>query len=166
MPSSKGKLQFVVQEHHASRLHYDFRLEIGGVLKSWAVPKGPSMNPAEKRLAVMTEDHPLEYADYEGIIPEGRYGAGPVAIWDKGEFAPEGDPVQQLRKGKLSFSLHGKRLRGGFTLMLLRGRGTGKGWLLIKKQDEYADPSWALESVLTPEKKKQLKVKVPPCEGT
>lgn len=165
MSSSKAKLRFVVQEHHASRLHYDFRLEMEGVLKSWVVPKGPSMNPAEKRLSVMTEDHLLEYADYEGIIPEGSYGAGPVVIWDRGDFIPERDPVQQLKKGRLTFSLQGGHLKGGFTLMLLRGRGTGKEWLLIKKQDEHADPSWTLEPALTPEKRKQLKVKIPPCEA-
>src|SRR5512135_1013845 len=109
-------LRFVVHEHHSTRLHFDFRLEIGGVLKSWAIPKGPSMNPAEKRLAVMVDDHPLEYGDFEGIIPEGQYGAGPVLIWDTGEFRPEGDPETTLKSGKLGFVLEGKKLRGGFSL--------------------------------------------------
>jgi DNA ligase D-like protein (predicted 3'-phosphoesterase) len=105
---------FVVQKHDASRLHYDFRLEINGVLASWAVPKGPSMNPAEKRLAIRTEDHPLEYADFEGVIPEGQYGAGTVMVWDKGEYKPEYDvpPDEQLARGKIEMALHGKKLRG------------------------------------------------------
>ena len=160
-----ASLRFVIQEHKATRLHYDFRLEAEGVLKSWAIPKGPSMNPAEKRLAVMTEDHPLEYANYEGIIPEGSYGAGPVIVWDQGTYVPEGDPAEQLKKGRLSFELSGKKLKGGFTLMILKGRGTGKEWLLIKKQDAYADPSWRLESELSPRRLKQLQVKIPPCES-
>jgi len=164
--AGRKTLRFVVQEHHASRLHYDFRLEMEGILKSWAVPKGPSMNPADKRLAVMTEDHPLDYADYEGIIPEGSYGAGPVAIWDWGTYRPlEGDPFEQLKKGKLNFELQGKRLKGGFTLTILKGRGTGKEWLLIKKRDRDADPTWRLEIALTPEKRKALQVKAPPCES-
>lgn len=160
-----ASLRFVIQEHQATRLHYDFRLEMEGVLKSWAIPKGPSMNPADKRLAVMTPDHPLEYIDYEGIIPEGSYGAGPVVIWDEGTYVPEGDPAEQLKKGKLNFALSGKKLKGGFTLMLLKGRGTGKEWLLLKKQDAYADPAWKLESELTPQRLKQLQVKTPPCES-
>ena len=98
-------MKFVVHEHHATRLHFDFRLEIGGVLKSWAIPKGPSMNPTEKRLAVMVEDHPLEYGDFEGIIPQGHYGAGPVLIWDSGEFQPEGDPESRPWQRGNSFLL-------------------------------------------------------------
>jgi bifunctional non-homologous end joining protein LigD len=105
---------FVVQKHDASRLHYDFRLEINGVLVSWVVPKGPSMNPAEKRLAIRTEDHPLEYADFEGLIPEGQYGAGTVMVWDKGTYEPEDGipPDEQLARGKIDVALHGKKLRG------------------------------------------------------
>ncbi len=128
-------MKFVVHEHHATRLHYDFRLEISGVLKSWAVPKGPSMNPSDKRLAVRVDDHPLEYGEFEGIIPVGQYGAGSVLIWDSGEFLPEGDPEDALKKGRLSFVLEGKKLKGSFSLILMKGRGTGKDWLLIKGQD-------------------------------
>jgi bifunctional non-homologous end joining protein LigD len=157
-------MRFVVHEHHATRLHFDFRLEIGGVLKSWAVPKGPSMNPADKRLAVMVEDHPLEYGDFEGIIPQGHYGAGPVLIWDSGEFKPEEDPDAGLKKGKFSFALNGKKLRGGFSLALMKGRGTGKDWLLIKKKDSFAEEDWKVEEALTSAKKKILEEKVPPCE--
>ena len=143
---------FVVQKHDASRLHYDFRLEINGVLVSWAAPKGPSMNSAEKRLAIRTEDHPLEYADFEGVIPEGQYGAGTVMVWDKGAYKPEDDipPDEQLARGKIEMTLHGKKLRGGFTLIRLGKRPAGRGqreqWLLIKRRDEYADTSWDIES--------------------
>jgi len=143
---------FVVQKHAASRLHYDFRLEINGVLASWAVPKGPSMNPAEKRLAVMTEDHPLEYADFEGVIPKGQYGAGTVMVWDRGSYESENRiPVEeQLARGKIDVTLHGNKLRGGFTLLETGQRSTGgrraKNWLLIKHRDEYADESWSIEA--------------------
>ncbi len=157
-------MRFVVHEHHAARLHYDFRLEIGGVLKSWAIPKGPSMNPADKRLAVMVEDHLLEYGDFEGIIPDGHYGAGAVLIWDSGEFDTEADPEEGLEKGKLSFVLKGEKLRGGYSLILMKGRGTGKDWLLIKGNDAFTQRDWVIKEALTPAKKKQLKEKIPPCE--
>ncbi len=159
------RLKFVVHEHRARHLHYDFRLEMGGVLKSWAIPKGPSMNPAEKRLAVMVADHPLEYAGFEGIIPEGSYGAGPVVVWDAGNYVPlDGDPLGGVKAGKLTFELKGKRLKGTFALAVMRGRGTGKEWLLMKKNDVYADPRWRLETALTPRKLKALTVRVPPCD--
>lgn len=157
-------MRFIVHEHHASRLHYDFRLEIGGVLKSWAIPKGPSMNPSDKRLAVMVEDHLLEYGDFEGIIPQGYYGAGPVLIWDSGEFEAEGDPEAGLKQGKLRLTLKGKKLKGGFSLVLMRGRGTGKEWLLIKRQDAFSQKDWTLREELTASKKKRLLEKIPPCE--
>jgi bifunctional non-homologous end joining protein LigD len=158
--------RFVVHEHKATRLHYDFRLEMGGVLKSWAVPKGPSMNPAERRLAVMVPDHPVEYIGFEGIIPPGRYGAGPVVVWDSGtyEVAEREAPEAQLSAGKLTFTLRGKKLRGAFVLArFARGR-TGQEWLLMKKKDEEADPSWSLRTELTPERLKGLPVRTPPCE--
>jgi bifunctional non-homologous end joining protein LigD len=155
------RYRFVVHEHHASRLHFDFRLELEGVLKSWAIPKGPSLNPAEKRLAVEVEDHALDYIDFEGIIAEGNYGAGAVVIWDEGEF----DLVEAGDK-KISFILHGRILQGGFTLTKLkpRGKGGSKDWLLIKKNDEYANREWQLTLVLTDEKRKQLEERTPPCE--
>ncbi|MDL1972900.1 MAG: 3'-phosphoesterase [Deltaproteobacteria bacterium] len=160
----KGKPIFVVHEHHASHLHYDFRLEIEGVLKSWAIPKGPSMNPTDKRLAIMVEDHPLEYARFEGIIPEGHYGAGAVVIWDRGYYLPLGDKglEVQLKMGKMDFILQGKRLKGAFTMMLFRGRKNQ--WLLIKKNDDYADKTWKIELALTKEKRHRLKLKTPPCK--
>lgn len=161
-------LRFVVHEHKATRLHYDFRLEIGGVLKSWAVPKGPSLNPADKRLAVMVPDHPLEYIDFEGVIPEGRYGAGPVVVWDTGEFKPldTDDPVEALKNGKLSFELNGGKLKGAFALALMKGipRATGKEWLLMKKKDKYAESDYTIKTELTASKLAKLKEKAPPCE--
>jgi bifunctional non-homologous end joining protein LigD len=160
MPS---KTRFVIHEHHASHLHYDLRLEIGGVLKSLAVPKGPSMNPADKRLAILVGDHPLVYFDFEGILPGEIYGTGPVVIWDEGDFEPLEDPEAALGKGRLSFRLAGKRLCGEFALALMKGRGTGKEWLLMKKKDGDADPAWKLEQALTLEKRKTLKERVPPC---
>lgn len=140
------KLIFVIQEHHASRLHYDFRLELGGVLKSWAVPKGPSMNPHEHHLAVMTEDHPYEYRKFEGEIPEGNYGAGTVIIWDEGTYEPYMDNGKdpesilrkQLKKGHLTFIVHGKKLNGEFALIKMQNAKEKNAWLLIKKGDEFA----------------------------
>jgi bifunctional non-homologous end joining protein LigD len=134
-------LSYVVQEHHARRLHYDFRLELDGVLLSWAVPKGPSLEPGVKRLAVQTEDHPLEYGSFEGEIPKGEYGGGTVKIWDKGVWAPLGDAHDGLERGRLTFVVYGEKLRGGFHLV--RSSSTGKtsrrkapdNWLLIKSHD-------------------------------
>jgi bifunctional non-homologous end joining protein LigD len=133
---------FVVQKHAASRLHYDFRLEIGGVLVSWAIPKGPSMSSKDRRLAMPTEDHPLEYADFEGIIPEGHYGAGTVMVWDGGIYEVEGDvpAAEQLAQGELKFTLYGEKLQGGFVLIR-----SGQRWFLIKRRDEHAKPSWNIE---------------------
>ncbi len=165
---SAKSLRFVVHEHKARRLHYDFRLEIGGVLKSWAVPKGPSLNPVDKRLAVMVPDHPLDYIDFEGIIPEGHYGAGPVVVWDTGEFMPldTDDPGEAIKRGKLSFVLKGKKLTGAFALAQMKGlpKGTGKEWLLMKKKDAAAKSDFILKTELSPEKLKRLKERVPPCE--
>ena len=129
---AKGDI-FVVQKHHASHLHYDFRLEVDGVLKSWAVPKGPSSDPKDKRLAVMTEDHPLEYADFAGVIPEGEYGAGTVEIWDKGTWEPVNDVAEGLEQRKLEFVLYGKKLKGAWVLVGMKN--SPKTWLLIKKRD-------------------------------
>ena len=135
-----GRLAFVIQKHAASHLHYDFRLELDGTLKSWAVPKGPSLDPADKRMAVHVEDHPLDYGGFEGTIPAGQYGAGSVIVWDNGTWEPIGDPVRGLRDGKLKFRLHGRKLHGGWTLVRMRGRDGERQepWLLIKERDEAA----------------------------
>lgn len=135
-PLPGGRGLYVIQKHDATHLHYDFRLELGGTLKSWAVPKGPSPDLAEKRLAMEVEDHPIEYAEFEGIIPDGNYGAGPVIVWDRGVWHPLEDPVEGMRKGKLLFELTGYKLRGQWHLF--RTKGTGKEWLLIKKPDGWA----------------------------
>ena len=142
----RGKLPlFVIQKHHASRLHYDFRLEMEGVLKSWAVPKGPSYDPTMKRLAMMTEDHPYDYASFEGVIPAGNYGAGNVIIWDNGKWEfiePGDDPVKALQQGKLTFRLYGKKMFGEWALVKIKGRSPkGNEWLLIKHRDKYANPN-------------------------
>ena len=149
---------FVVHEHHSKKLHYDFRLEIDRVLKSWAVPKGPSMSPQDKRLAIAVDDHPLEYGTFEGIIPDGYYGAGPVVIWDAGDLELRDN---DMAKGYIGFFLKGKRLKGGFVLTRLKGKE--KEWLLIKKKDEFADSSFAMKPELTDAMLKVLKEKVPPC---
>src|SRR5580700_9087230 len=140
-PVPAKDLLYVIQKHQASHLHYDFRLEWNGVLLSWAVPKGPSLDPSVKRLAMQVEDHPLEYGNFEGIIPEGEYGGGTVMVWDNGEWVPESDDVEAaLEKGDLKFTLEGKKLRGSWVLVRTRGFGskTGKSWLLIKHRDKYA----------------------------
>jgi bifunctional non-homologous end joining protein LigD len=139
----KTGLAFVIQKHEASRLHYDFRLELEGVLKSWAVPKGPSLDPAKKSLAVQVEDHPLDYGDFEGVIPKGQYGGGTVLLWDRGVWTPLNDPVEGLRSGKLHFRLDGQKLRGEWTLVRMHGSSAdgGKNWLLIKSRDRFADPT-------------------------
>jgi bifunctional non-homologous end joining protein LigD len=132
--------RFVIQKHAARRLHYDFRLELDGVLKSWAVPKGPSFDPAEKRLAVHVEDHPIEYGDFEGVIPAGQYGGGTVLLWDRGTWEPEGDPQKGYRSGKLVFRLVGEKLAGGWSLVRMRTGEDADNWLLIKRDDDAARP--------------------------
>jgi bifunctional non-homologous end joining protein LigD len=138
--------RFVVHEHHASHLHFDFRLEMAGVLKSWALPKGPSLDSRQKRLAVAVEDHDLSFIDFQGHIHYGQYGAGDIVIWDSGTYESEGDSGAQLAKGKLSFTLHGKKLQGKFTLIRLANNI--RNWLLIKNHDEFAVPNWELMTVM------------------
>jgi bifunctional non-homologous end joining protein LigD len=148
-PSQRGLL-YVIQKHQASHLHYDFRLEWRGVLLSWAVPKGPSLDPSVKRLAARVEDHPVEYGDFEGVIPEGEYGGGTVMLWDRGRWVPEVPDVDEaLRKGELKFTLRGKKLKGSWVLVRTRGYG-GRGkesWLLIKHRDAYASDEEILEAM-------------------
>jgi len=167
-PAAPQDGSFVVQKHAARRLHYDFRLAIGGVLKSWAVPKGPSLNPADKRLAVETEDHPMDYANFEGAIPKGNYGAGTVMVWDRGTFLVEGnlDANAQLARGEIKFRLVGEKLAGSFVLVKTR-RGEEKNeWLMIKHQDGAADPAWDIDrhdgSVLTGRSLEEIAEESPP----
>ena len=134
------QLSYLIQKHDATRLHYDFRLELDGVLLSWAVTKGPSLDPADKRLAVRTEDHPLAYGSFEGTIPKGEYGGGTVMLWDRGSWAPKGDPHAGLKKGHLAFELHGERLRGSWNLIRMRGDEKRENWLLIKEADQASRP--------------------------
>jgi bifunctional non-homologous end joining protein LigD len=138
--SRNKQLSYLIQKHDATRLHYDFRLELDGVLLSWAVTKGPSLDPADKRLAVRTEDHPLAYGSFEGTIPKGEYGGGTVMLWDRGTWEPKGDPHAGLKKGHLAFELHGERLKGGWDLVRMRGDGKRENWLLIKEADPEAAP--------------------------
>jgi bifunctional non-homologous end joining protein LigD len=159
---------FVVQKHAARRLHYDFRLAINGTLKSWAVPKGPSQNSADKRLAVQTEDHPLEYGGFEGKIPEGSYGAGTVMVWDRGTFVPEGhdSALKQVERGEIKFNLNGEKLKGSFVLVKLKHSEKGNEWLMIKHKDAAEDPHWNIEehdgSVLTGRTLQEIKEEQPP----
>lgn len=163
----KGRqIRFVIHEHQSSHHHFDLRLEMDGVFKSWAIPKGPSMNPREKRLAIAVADHPLEYGSYQGIIPESSYGTGPVVIWDQGfyKLIDTDDPLSQLGAGHLTFELHGSKLRGKFALRYFPRRENE--WLLMKIKDEFADSSWVTKSELTPERVRRLRVRKPPCEAT
>lgn len=150
---------FVIHEHHAKNLHFDLRLELDGVLKSFAIPKGPSMNPNDKRLAIMVEDHPLSYADFEGIIPQGHYGAGFVVIWDKGTYTIlKGN----ITDGLLELNFNGKILKGIFILKKLSN--TNNNWLFFKKKDSFAEYNFALKLALTEERKKELKERIPECQ--
>lgn len=170
---SENKLIFVVQRHAATRLHYDFRLEMEGVLKSWAVPKGPSLDPQDKRLAMMVEDHPYDYKDFEGNIPEGNYGAGQVEVWDSGTYEPleenskisdEKELLKELHAGSLKFILHGKKLKGEFALVKMKN-SEDNAWLLIKHKDEFSESPYDAEENTSPkslvtkflEEKKSLK---------
>ncbi len=139
--------RFFIQRHNASHLHYDFRLEIDQTLKSWAVPKGPTLDPAPKRFAAMVEDHPVSYGDFEGNIPAGNYGGGSVMLWDRGTFELLGDmpPLDQIAKGDLKFRLSGEKLKGEFALVHMKSKGKGNDWLLLKKKDAEAKPGWDVE---------------------
>jgi bifunctional non-homologous end joining protein LigD len=147
--SSKGFLRFVIQKHDASHVHYDFRLEMEGVLKSWAVPKGPSLNPSDKRLAMQVEDHPYDYRNFEGVIPAGNYGGGTVIVWDEGTYEPMEEAeglnrkeqekllLKQLHAGNLKIRMHGKKIKGDYALFQMKARGE-RSWILVKKNDEFA----------------------------
>ena len=169
--AAKSENTFVVQKHAARRLHYDFRLAIEGTLKSWAVPKGPSLNPNDKRLAVQTEDHPLDYANFEGNIPEGNYGAGTVMVWDRGTFQVEGktDANEQLRRGEIKFGLNGEKLRGSFVIVKLKNSQKQNEWLMIKHKDSSIDPNWNIDdhdgSVLSGRLLPEIKAMEPPKHG-
>ena len=167
-PGAEHGDTFVLQKHRATRLHYDFRLAIDGTLKSWAVPKGPSLNSGDKRLAVQTEDHPLDYANFEGKIPEGNYGAGTVMVWDRGTFSVIGDAnaSKQIERGEIKFNLNGEKLHGSFVLVKLKHSEKGNEWLFIKHKDANEDPAWNIDehdgSVLTGRTIKEISEELPP----
>jgi bifunctional non-homologous end joining protein LigD len=142
------KLAYLIQKHDATRLHYDFRLELDDVLLSWAVTKGPSLDPTDKRLAVRTEDHPISYGAFEGTIPKGQYGGGTVMLWDEGTWEPQDDPRAGLKKGHLSFVLYGQRLKGAWDLIRMHGDQKRENWLLIKKKDDEAKANGAASTFL------------------
>src|SRR5579862_7757708 len=139
--------RFFIQRHNATRLHYDFRLEMDGTLKSWAIPKGPSLDPSVKHLAAMVEDHPIDYGDFEGNIPKGNYGAGSVMLWDRGTFDLIGEEsgAAQIERGDLKFELHGDKLNGTWAIVHMKNRGKGNEWLIIKKKDDAAQSGWNIE---------------------
>src|SRR5229473_1188220 len=171
-PAQKEDNFFVVQKHAARRLHFDFRLAIQGVLKSWAVPKGPSLNPADKRLAVQTEDHPMDYGNFEGKIPQGNYGAGTVMVWDRGTYSVigEADAGKQLQRGEIKFELNGEKLRGSFVLVKLKQSEKGNEWLMIKHKDAAEHPAWNIDehdgSALTGRTLEEIKEELPPKRRT
>lgn len=163
-------LRFCIQRHDATRLHYDLRLEVDGVYKSWAVPKGPSLDPTKRNLAMHVEDHPIEYGKFEGNIPKGEYGGGSVMLWDRGTYEPLGDmpPAGQLKRGDFKFRLHGEKLKGDFAIVLMKGRGKGNEWLVIKKRDGHEVLNWDIEehaySVLTGRTQEEIAKDLPPAE--
>ncbi len=171
IPAQRESGRFYIQRHDATRLHYDFRLEFDGVLVSWAVPKGPSLEPLSKNLAVHVEDHPLDYGNFEGNIPKGNYGAGSVMLWDRGTFELIGEEsgAEQISRGDLKFHLHGEKLKGTFALVHMKGRGKGNDWLIIKKRDEFAVPGWDIEgharSVLTGRTQEEIAKDLPPVRA-
>jgi len=165
---AKTQGRLFIQRHDATRLHYDLRLEIGGTLKSWAVPKGPSQVPLSKQLAMHVEDHPLSYGDFEGNIPKGNYGAGSVMLWDAGTFEvlKDGDAEGQIARGDLKIRANGQKMKGEFALVLMKGRAKGNEWLLIKKNDEFANPDYDIEalaySVKTGRSQEEIAQDLPP----
>ncbi len=167
----ESALRFCIQRHDATRLHYDLRLEVDGVYKSWAVPKGPSLDPTKKSLAMHVEDHPLEYGKFEGNIPKGEYGGGSVMLWDRGTYEPLGDvpPAAQIARGDFKFRLHGQKLQGDFAIVLMKGRGKGNEWLVIKKRDGHEQLNWDIEqnarSVLTGRTQEEIAANLPPPEA-
>lgn len=175
--SASTRLRYVLQKHAATRLHYDLRLELDGVFKSWAVTRGPSLDPQDKRLAVEVEDHPLDYGAFEGTIPKGQYGGGTVQLWDRGFWTPEGNrsPQEALAAGDLKFQLHGERLRGSWVLVRMnrdrdrRRRGAGGGgranWLLIKHHDQHARPGHGEACATTSRRQRSWPRRPPPARG-
>ncbi len=166
--SRRAPLVFVVQKHQASHLHYDFRVEWNGVLLSWAVPKGPSLDPSVKRLAMAVEDHPIEYGGFEGIIPEGQYGGGTVMVWDRGTWEPDDlDVDRSLQRGELKFALHGAKLKGSWVLVRTKRAGTSgrAAWLLIKHKDRYATSDDVISSKPRSAVSKRLMVDIATAAG-